>query len=71
MRLTRKQNAEAVLAQLRGVGPQPVAEIRACLGITKREVEEALWLLCSTGKVEYAAPGSPLVYKASVEVVGG
>lgn len=63
--LTRKQNAEAVLAQLRGVGPQTVAEIRADLGITKREVDDALWLLCSSGRAEYAGPGAPLVYKAS------
>lgn len=64
--LSRKQNAEAVLAQLRGVGPQTVAEIRADLGITKREVDDALWLLCWTGRAEYAGPGAPLVYKASV-----
>ncbi len=65
-KLTRKENAEGVLAQLRAVGPQTAAEIRACLGITKREVEDALHLLGAHARVEYTWPTtSPLTYKAS------
>lgn len=63
---TRKQNAEAVLAQLCGIGPQTVAEIQRDLGMTKREVEDALWLLGNRGEVEYAYPyTSPLTYKTT------
>lgn len=32
----------------------------------KQNAEAALWLLCSSGRAEYAGPGAPLVYKASV-----
>lgn len=63
--LTRKQMAEAVLAQLRGVGPQTVAEIQSDLGATKREVEGALYLLTSHAQVEHVWPvTSPLRYEA-------
>lgn len=63
---SRKENAEAVLAQLRGVGPQTADEIRDDLRITKREVEDALYWLGSRSRVEYAEPiQSPLIYKAS------
>lgn len=64
--LTGHQKAEAVLAQLRGVGPQTVAEIQADLRLSKRDVERALWLLGSRGQVEYGWPtSSPLVYQAA------
>jgi DNA-binding IclR family transcriptional regulator len=66
MALTRKQNAEAVLAQLRGVGPQTIPDIRADLGMTKREVEDALYLLVRQGQAEYDWPTTvPLTYKAT------
>jgi hypothetical protein len=61
--LSRKQNAEAVLAQLRGVGPQTKEQIRSDLGMTKSAVEDALWLLMNRDKIEYAGPGAPLTYK--------
>lgn len=65
--LTPSQNAQAVISQLRGVGPQPVSEIQTCLGMTKREVEHALWVLCSRGEAEYTHPmTSPPTYKAVV-----
>jgi hypothetical protein len=65
-KLTRNQIAEAILAQLRGVGPQSIAEIQDDLRITKREVEGAIWLLANRGDVEYTFPyTSPLIYKAT------
>lgn len=64
--LTRKQNAEAVLSQLRGVGPQTPEEIRGCLGMKKRDVEDAIWLLANERRIEYDYPvSSPLRYKVS------
>ncbi len=64
--LTNKQLAEAVHAQLRGVGPQTVAQIQGDLAMTRRQVEDALHLLSNRGKVEYVWPTtSPLTYKAS------
>lgn len=66
MALTRKQNTEAVLSELRGVGPNTVQGIRDDLHMTKREIEQALWLLCNQGLAEYDYPmTSPLTYKAS------
>ena len=63
--LSRKEIAQSVLAQLRGVGPQTVADIRADLLLNKRQTEDALHLLVSHGQVEYDyPPSSPLVYKA-------
>ena len=63
--LTRKENAEAVLSQLRGVGAQSVADVQQDLGMKKREVEDAIWLLASQNKIEYAGLGTPLTYKAT------
>ena len=67
-RLTGAQNAEGILAQLRGVGPQTVAEIQDDLRITKREVEDALWYLVNRSLVEYTWPvTSPITYKVTGE----
>lgn len=69
--LTRKQNAENVITSLRATGPMSVAEIQSTLGMSKREVEDALWLLGSSARVEYDYPvSSPLVYKATNEAPG-
>lgn len=63
--LTRRQKADGVLSQLRALGPQTVAQIQSDLKMTKREVEDALWLLGNSGAVEYAYPlTSPLTYEA-------
>jgi hypothetical protein len=66
MTSARKANAEAVLTQLRAVGPQTAAEIQQDLGLTKREVESALHQLLGAS-VEYDYPTrSPLVYKVAL-----
>lgn len=68
MSVKSKEHQQAVLAQLRGVGPQPASEIQACLGITKREVEHALWILMNQNKVDHDYPvTSPFIYKAVKE----
>lgn len=65
VRWTRQELAEAVLVQLRACGPQSAAEIKADLGLSKREVEAALYRLGGQGLVEYAHPTtSPLRYVA-------
>lgn len=65
-KLTRKEFAEAILVQLRAVGPQTVAEIRQDLGITKKDAEDAVWFLASRGQIEYDWPMSaPPAYKVA------
>jgi predicted transcriptional regulator len=62
---TRQANAEGVLAQLRGVGPQSVVEIKDDLKMTQRAVGEALYDLQNRNLVELDYPSRfPLKYKA-------
>lgn len=67
-KLTRNQIAAGVFAQLRALGPQTVAQIQDDLRITKREIEDALYVLTNRGHVEHAWPStSPLVYQVTQE----
>ena len=62
---TRKQSADAVLAHLRDAGPRTVDELQADLAMTKRQVQDALYLLGNRQEVEYVWPTTaPLTYKA-------
>jgi predicted transcriptional regulator len=63
--LSRREIADGVLAHLRACGPQTVAEIKTELGLTKREVEAAIYLLMNQSRIEYDYPSrSPLSYVA-------
>ena len=65
--LATHQIAEGVLAQLRAVGPQTIAEIQADLALTKKQTEDAIRLLMIRGRIEYDYPSrSPLAYRVAV-----
>lgn len=66
---TRKQTSDIVLEHIRENGPQTGEEIQAALGLTKRAVDDALYLLMSHARIEYTHPvRSPLAYQVSTEI---
>ena len=55
-----------VLDYLRAGNDRTVAGIRAATGLTKRQIETALWHLTAKAEIEYDYPaGLPLTYKVS------